>query len=462
MSKLWGGRFSKKSDPLADQFSFSIAYDERLAKYDIEGSIAHAQMLGKCKIIPAQDAKKIVAGLKKIYAQVMSGKFKYDAKQEDIHTNIQDVLKKIAGASADKLHTARSRNDQVVLDVRLYCRSEIIKMINGITVLQKTILSFADKNKDVIIPAYTHLQAAQVVLLAHHMLAYIEMLERDKSRLKNAYERVNCMPLGSCALSGTTLPIDRAYVAKQLGFKTMTNNSIDAVSDRDFVLETLSALSLVAMHLSRISEDLILWVTQEFNFIELDMAFCTGSSIMPHKKNPDTLELIRGTTGKIYGHLLNALNLMKALPLTYNRDMQLDKPPLFDSVDTVKQMVELLAKIFATLKVKKDQAKRSIINESFFTVDLMEYMIQHGVSYREAHDIVGKMVKECLDKGNKLSQLTLDQLRKYSPKISGDVKKVFSAQASIAAKKSFGSTNPQMVNAQLRSWKAKLHASFSL
>ena len=462
MSKLWGGRFSKKSDPLADQFSFSISYDERLARYDIEGSIAHAQMLGKCKIIPAQDAKKIIAGLKKIYAKVLSGKFKFDASQEDIHTNIQDILKKLAGPSADKLHTARSRNDQVVLDVRLYCRAEIVKMMQGITALQKTILSFADKNKDVIIPAYTHLQAAQVVLLAHHMLAYVEMLERDKTRLQDAYKRVNSMPLGSCALSGTTLPIDRMYVAKKLGFSAVTNNSIDAVSDRDFIVETLSALSVIAMHLSRISEDLILWVTHEFNFIELDMAFCTGSSIMPHKKNPDTLELIRGTTGKIYGHLLNALNLMKALPLTYNRDMQLDKPPLFDSIDTVKQMVELLAKIFTTLKVKKDFAKKAIANESFFTVDLMEYLIRQNVSYRDAHDIVGKMVKECLDQGKKLSELSADQLKKYSPKLSTDIKKIFCAHNSINARKSLGSTNPKMVSSQLAIWKAKLNASFSI
>lgn len=458
MSKLWGGRFSKKSDPLADQFSFSLSYDKRLAKHDIAGSIAHAEMLGKCKIIPAKDAQKIVSGLKKIQAQVASSKFKFSDTDEDVHTNIQNVLKKLIGAEADKLHTARSRNDQVVLDMRMYCKEEIDKIVKKLTDLQKTILGFAFKNKDVIIPAYTHLQAAQVVMLAHHMLAYVEMLERDKVRFLDIKKRVDVMPLGSCALSGTTLPIDRVFVAKKLKFTAVSQNSIDAVSDRDFIVEILSALSIVSMHLSRISEDLILWVTHEFNFIEIDMAFCTGSSIMPHKKNPDTLELIRGTTGKIYGNLFAALNLMKALPLTYNRDMQLDKPPLFDSVDTVEQMVDLLAKIFATLKVKNFVAQKAIVNEAFFTVDLMEYLIKKGISYRQAHDTIGRMIKECPDTGKKLSSLTPAELAKYSHAFSADIKGILCAAASVKAKKSLGSTNPILVKKQLMIWKKKLHA----
>lgn len=459
MSKLWGGRFSKKSDPLADQFSFSLSYDKRLAKHDIAGSIAHATMLGTCKIIPAKDAQKIVHGLKKLQAQVAANKFKFNDTDEDVHTNIQNALKKLIGPEADKLHTARSRNDQVVLDVRMYCKEEIDKIVKKLTDLQKTILSFALKHSDVIIPAYTHLQAAQVVMLAHHMLAYVEMLERDKTRLLNIKTRVDVMPLGSCALSGTTLPIDRAFVAKQLKFAAVAQNSIDAVSDRDFIVEILAALSIVSMHLSRMSEDLILWVTHEFNFIEIDMAFCTGSSIMPHKKNPDTLELIRGTTGKIYGNLFAALNLMKALPLTYNRDMQLDKPPLFDSVDTVEQMVDLLAKIFTTLKVKNFIAQKAIVNEAFFTVDLMEYLIKKGVSYRHAHDTIGRMIKECPDKGKKLSSLTLAELKKYSDAFSSDIKGILNASASVKAKKSLGSTNPALVKKQLITWKKKLHPS---
>ncbi|MFA6379166.1 MAG: argininosuccinate lyase [Candidatus Omnitrophota bacterium] len=458
MSKLWGGRFSKKSNPLADQFSFSISYDKRLAKYDVEGSIAHAEMLGKCHIIPKKDAAKIVQGLKKIYAQIVTNKFSFNLSDEDIHTNIQNALKKLIGAQADKLHTARSRNDQVALDIRLYCKNEIDCLTTKIIQLQKTVVSFAEKNKDVIIPAYTHLQAAQVVLLSHHMLAYVEMLERDKARLADAKKRVDLMPLGSCALSGTTLAIDRVYVAKKLRFSAVSQNSIDAISDRDFIIELLSVLSLVAMHLSRISEDLILWVTHEFNFIEIDMAFCTGSSIMPHKKNPDTLELIRGTTGKIYGNLVAMLNLMKGLPLTYNRDMQLDKPPLFDSVDTIEQMVDLLSNMFTTLKVKKENAKKAIINDVFFTVDLMEYLIQKNVSYRDAHDIIGKMVKECLDHNKKLSDLSECDLKKYSKEFSLDAKKIFCAKNSVNAKKSLGSTNPLFVKKQLTTWKKKLNA----
>ncbi len=458
MSKLWGGRFTKKSSKLADDFSFSISYDKCLAKYDVAGSIAHAQMLGKCKIISKKDSDKIVSGLKKIQKQILGGKFKFDAKAEDIHTNIQNVLKKQIGSAADKLHTARSRNDQIALDIRLYCLDQIALLFKGINNLQSSILGFALKNKDVIVPAYTHLQSAQVVLLAHHMLAYVEMLQRDKARLLDAGERLDLSPLGSCALSGTTLKTDRDFVAKKLGLKGICENSIDAVSDRDFVIEIISSLSIAAMHLSRISEDLILWVTNEFNFIDIDGAFCTGSSIMPHKKNPDILELIRGTTGKIYGNLSEILSLMKSLPLTYNRDMQLDKPPLFESIDTVKQMLEVLAALFKGVKIKKESINKKTENEALFSVDIMEYLIKKGVSYREAHDTIGKIVKECLDENQKISDLSIQQLKSYSPKFSNDVKKLLNAKASVVSKKSAGSTNPSLVHNQLLKWKKKLNA----
>jgi len=458
MSKLWGGRFSKKSNKLADHFSFSISYDKCLAKYDVAGSIAHADMLGKCKIIPKKDANKIVNGLKRIEKQILSGKFKYDLKAEDIHTNIQSTLKKLIGEAADKLHTARSRNDQIALDVRLYCREEVKLTISALTSLQKAILSFASKNKEVIVPAYTHMQSAQVILLAHQMLAYVEMFDRDIARLKDAQARAEVMPLGSCALSGTTLPIDRVFVAKKLGFKSVSPNSIDGVSDRDFIIEIISALSIIAMHLSRVSEDLIIWVTSEFDFIDIDAAFCTGSSIMPHKKNPDILELIRGTTGTIYGNLSSILNLMKGLPSTYNRDMQLDKPPLFESVETTKEMLVLMAKLFSGLKVKKESLENGIKNEAMFSVDLMEYLIRKGVSYREAHDTIGKMVKTCLDKNKKISQMSMEEMLKYSKTFSADAKKLLNPLASITAKKSFGSTNPKLVEKQLLKWKSKLHA----
>ncbi|MDE2027015.1 MAG: argininosuccinate lyase [Candidatus Omnitrophica bacterium] len=458
MSKLWGARFNKKSDPLADRFTFSIGYDHRLAKYDCLGSMAHAQMLAKQGIIPQADGVKIVAGLKKILKQIEAGRFNFDTKAEDIHTDIQNRLKDLVGKPADKLHTARSRNDQVVLDMKLYCRHELVQLMASVGILQNSILGFARKNKDVIIPAYTHLQAAQVVLLAHHMLAYIEMLERDKARLLDCAKRSDSLPLGACALSGTSLKTDRAYVAKLLGFGRVAANSMDVVSDRDFIVETISACAMIATHLSRIAEDLILWATREFNLVDIDAGFCTGSSIMPHKKNPDVLELIRGSSAKVVGHLTEIHVLLKGLPYTYNRDLQLDKPPLFDSVDTTKFMLLVLSRIFETLKVRKEAAVRQTADESFFTVDVMDYLVKKGVSYRQAHDILGCMVRDCLDRSKAISSLTIDELRKYSPVFGGDVKNLFNPGMSVKIKSSFGSTNPKLVEQQLKTWSKKLHA----
>jgi argininosuccinate lyase len=458
MTKLWGARFDKKSDWLADLFTFSISYDHRLAKYDVVGSIAHARMLAKQRIIPKTDAAKIIAGLEKILVKIETGKFKFDPKAEDIHTEIQNQLKALVGKPADKLHTARSRNDQVVLDMKLYCKDEIAQLTAAINYLQKAVLDFANKNKDVIVPAYTHLQAAQVVLLAHHMLAYVEMLERDKTRLIDCAKRADSMPLGACALSGTSLKTDRAYLAKLLGFSRVAANSMDAVSDRDFIVETISDCALVSTHLSRVAEDLILWATKEFDLVDIDSSFCTGSSIMPHKKNPDVLELIRGSSAKIIGNLTQIHVLLKGLPLTYNRDLQLDKPALFGSVDTAKFMLLLLAKIFASMKVKKDNAAKRVLDESFFTVDVMDYLVKKGVSYRDAHDILGRMVRDCLDKGRPLSSLSTAELKKYSARLDADVKKLFNAQVSVKIKSSLGSTNPGMVAQQLNQWGKKLHA----
>ncbi len=449
MSKLWGARFDGKTSKLADKFTFSISYDHRLAKYDVIGSIAHAQMLSKQGIIPKADAQKIVAGLTKILAEIEAGKFKYDPKAEDIHSDIQTRLKKLIGAPADKLHTARSRNDQVVLDVKLYCWDELEQIIAAATSLQQAIVKFAKANKDVIIPAYTHLQSAQVVLLAHHMLAYVEMLERDKGRLQDCLKRVNSMPLGSCALSGTSLKTDRAYVAKLLGFASVAQNSMDVVSSRDFIAEAISACAIMAVNISRISEDLILWATKEFDYVDIDWSMCTGSSIMPHKKNPDVLELLRGTTAKMIAHVTEILTLTKALPLTYNRDLQLDKPVLFDTVETSKDSLLVLAALFQGLKVKKASVAARINDESFFTVDLMDHMITQGVSYRDAHDKVGVMVKESLDKGKKLSE---------HPSVPKAVKNLFNPQMSVKIKISLGSTNPILVEKQLALWSKKIHA----
>ncbi len=456
MSKLWGARFNKKSDPWADLFTFSISYDHRLAKYDIVGSIAHARMLAKQGIIPKTDAAKIIAGLKKILLQIDTGKFRYDPRAEDIHTDIQNRLKLIIGKPADKLHTARSRNDQVVLDMKLYCRHETVELIKTVTFLQKSILGFAKNNKDVIIPAYTHLQAAQVVLLAHHMLAYVEMLERDKGRLLDSAKRADTLPLGSCALSGTSFKTDRAYVAKLLGFSRVSANSMDAVSDRDFIVEMISACAMVSTHLSRMAEDLILWATKEFGLVDIDSSFCTGSSIMPHKKNPDVLELVRGSSAKVTGYLTQIHVLLKGLPLTYNRDLQLDKQVLFDSVYTVKMSLIVMARIFSSLKVKKASAIQRTWDENFFTVDVMDYLVKKGISNRDAHDILGKMVKDCLDQGKEISSLSAGELKKYSPALGADVKKLLNPEMSVKIKSSLGSTNPNLVKKQLDFWVKKL------
>ena len=456
MTKLWGSRFNKGTSKLADKFTFSIGYDYRLVKYDIFGSIAHAQMLGKCGIIPDKDSSAIVTGLQKILKKIDEGKWMFDSSEEDIHSNVQSELKKLIGSPADKLHTARSRNDQVVLDVKMYCKDQINRMISGITDLQKSILNFAQNNQQVIIPAYTHLQAAQVVLLSHHLLAYVEMLERDKSRLHGCWKRTDILPLGSCALSGSSLPTDRKFVARKLGFFQVSANSMDAVSDRDFIVEFISDMAIVAMHLSRVSEDLMVWATKEFNFIDIDWSYCTGSSIMPHKKNPDVVELMRGASSQFPGALVEILMLLKGLPLTYNRDMQLDKPVLFRSVEAMNDMLGVMSGLFANIAVKKDVVAKRINDEAFFSVDVMEYLIKKGVSYREAHDTVGTMVKECLDQGKKLSSLSVLQLKRYSKYLNADVKKLLNPQMSVRIKKSFGSTNPQMVKKQISVWEKRL------
>ena len=455
-SKLWGSRFTGTLSKLSEKFTFSISYDAKLALYDCIASIAHAEMLGSQGIINKKDASAIVKGLHKILNDVEKGLFKADPAAEDIHSDIQAQLRALVGKPADCLHTARSRNDQVVTDVRLYCLNHLEQIQAMVDVLQISIVKFADKNSDVIIPAYTHLQTAQVVLLAHHMLAYVEMLERDKGRFSDAARRTSVNTLGACALSGTTLNIDRAMVSEKLGFDKTSANSIDAVSDRDFLIEIVSAIAITGMHLSRICEDLIIWVTSEFNFISIDDAFCTGSSIMPHKKNPDVLELVRGTSSKFPGHLMELLVLMKGLPLTYNRDMQMDKPALFDCVETLEDMLALMAELFGGITVKKDVLAGRVNAEHFFSVDILDYLVRKGMTYRDAHDTVGVMVKECLDRGKKIADLPVEQLKKYSSLLELDVKYLLNPEVSIKGKKSLGSTNPQMVRAQINVWKKRL------
>ncbi|MFA5090945.1 MAG: argininosuccinate lyase [Candidatus Omnitrophota bacterium] len=456
MAKLWGTRFAKATSALADRFTSSIAFDKRLAVYDILGSIAHAKMLGRQKIIPGKDASNIVRGLKGLLVDLKKGRFKFDRNAEDIHSNVQDLLLKKIGPAAHKLHTGRSRNDQIALDVKIYLKEEAALVTRLVASLQRAILKFARADKRVIIPGYTHLQVAQCVLLSHHLLAYIEALERDKERLKDTFKRTDLMPLGSCALSGTSLPIDRDYVRRELGFTGLTDNSIDSVSDRDFVIEMLACLSILAIHLSRIAEDLILWSTKEFNFLDIDFSFCTGSSIMPHKKNPDVLELIRGSVGKIQGNLSSVLILMKGLPFSYNRDMQLDKPPLFDAIDAVKDMLGIFIPLFGNIRVNKEVVAARLMDESLFSVDIVEHLIKKGLSYRQAHDVVGRLVRDCLDKGRKISSLSNEQLKKYSPKLGPEVRGILDAWASVNLKTSYGGTNSRLVARQLEKWDRRL------
>ena len=456
--KMWGTRFPKKTNALVDKFTSSISFDKRLAKYDVLGSIAHARMLGKNRIIPFKDSQSIVKGLDSILKEVKSGRFKFDPQAEDIHSNIQDALFKKIGKAAHKLHTARSRNDQIVLDMKMYIKDEVKSLVGLVVWLQKSILKFAKDNSKIIIPSYTHLQVAQCVLFAHHMLAYLEGLERDKERLIEAGERADEMPLGSCALSGTGLPIDREYVKEQLDFEELTQNSIDSVSDRDFIIEILADLAILTIHFSRIAEDLILWSTKEFNFIDIDFSFCTGSSIMPHKKNPDVLELIRASAGKIHGDLSSVLTLLKGLPFSYNRDLQLDKPALFDAIDTVKEILEVFTQLFKNISLNEDVIALRLEDESLFSVDIVEHLIRKGLSYREAHDIVGRMIKDCLDKGKKISSLGNHELKKYSVKLEPDVKRILNAWASVSSKTSHGGTSPKTVKKQLKLWSKKLNA----
>lgn len=455
--KLWGARFKKSTSKIADKFTSSISFDKRLALYDIKGSIAHVKMLGKCKIISKADSKRIVSGLKALLTQLQAGKFRFDDTCEDIHTNITNALKKKIGKVSDKLHTARSRNDQVVLDIKMYCKDIIDDLRYEVVLLEKEILKFAKRNIDCILPAYTHLQPAQAVLLAHYMLAYLEMLERDKARLHTAKKLCDVMPLGSCALTGTSLPIDRIFVAKELGFSKVTENSIDTVSDRDFILDFLSALTILAIHLSRIAEDLILWSTKEFAFLDIDWALCTGSSIMPHKKNPDCLELLRGSSGKIQSDFSAVLIMLKGLPLSYNRDMQLDKEPLFDAVERIDGMLEIFQEIFKAIEVNKQSLIDKLKDESLYSVDIMEYLILKGLSYRVAHDTVGRLVKSTLDKGKKISGLTLKELKKFSKLFDSNVYKLLNAKTSVNRKTVYGGTAKKNVLKALKRMTSKIN-----
>ncbi len=455
MKKLWAGRFKEETEKTVESFSESVSFDARLWKYDIEGSIAHVKMLAWQKIIPQKDAALIMKGLLEIEAEIQSGKFKFRESLEDVHMNIEYALIKKIGDAGGKIHTARSRNDQVALDMRLYLREEIGNILKLIKGFQKVIVSSADKHIDVIMPGYTHLQRAQPVLLSHHLLAYYEMLERDRGRFDDCLSRTNVMPLGAAALSGTTFPIDRKYVARLLKFPAVSENSIDTVSDRDFVIEFISASSILMTHLSRLAEEFIIWNSEEFRFIELPDAFTTGSSIMPQKKNPDVLELTRGRTGRVYGHLVSLLTVMKALPLAYNRDMQEDKEPAFDTVDTVKSCITVLTRMFPKVRFNRKAMNEATLSGFLTATDIAEYLVKKGMPFREAHSVTGRIVKHCSDRNIALAELGIDNLKKFSKLIGRDISHHIKVETSVHEKKSYGGTSKKLVQSRIKKIKSR-------
>ena len=443
--KLWGGRFSGETHKQVEAFTASIHFDRRLAPYDIAGSIAHARMLGKCGLLSKAEAEAIVLGLTEIGEEIAQGRFRYDVALEDIHTHVERRLIEKIGDAGGKLHTARSRNDQVALDLRLYLRDAIGKVQEQLRTLQGVLVQQAEVHLGTVMPGYTHLQRAQPVLLAHHLLAYFEMFQRDRERFADCLGRVNVLPLGAGALAGTTLPIDRAYVAKLLDFPQVARNSIDAVSDRDFAIEFLACCALLAMHLSRLAEELVLWASAEFAFVELPDAFTTGSSIMPQKKNPDVAELMRGRTGRVYGALISLLTLLKGLPLSYNRDLQEDKEPVFDATDTIQHILEVLPPMLSAMTFRPERMREAASSGFLNATDLADYLVRKEVPFREAHEIVGRIVRECLETKERLEDLSIARLRRYSPAFGPDVAKFISLDACVERRRSEGGTSSRLV-----------------
>jgi len=438
------GRFDKDTDKLVAEYTASIPFDWQLYPYDIFGSIAHARMLAKQGIISPEEVEIIQKGLESIGEEIEGGKFRFKPELEDIHMSIEARLIEKVGEVGGKLHTARSRNDQVALDLRLFARGAITNTLTGLREFQQVIIGLAEANQDVIIPGYTHLQPAQPVLLAHHLLAYFEMLQRDVDRFKDCLKRTDVMPLGSGALAGVTYNIDREFLARELGFSQISQNSMDAVSDRDFVVEYEAAASLCMMHLSRLAEEIILWSSAEFDFVELDDAFATSSSIMPQKKNPDVAELVRGKTGRVYGKLMALLVTLKALPLAYNRDMQEDKEGFFDTVGTVLFTLEVFAGMVKTLKVKAENTGQAAKRGYVLATDLADYLVKKGEAFRTAHEIVARLVSYAVEQGKSFSQLSLDEYKKFSPRFEDDVYSI-TVESSIAARDVIGGTAPRQV-----------------
>ena len=450
------GRFQQSLSEVARRYSESVSFERRLYRHDIAGSIAHAAALAKAGIVSAAEQKQIEAGLREIEKEIDSGKFQWDASLEDVHMNIESALTKKIGETGAKLHTARSRNDQIALDLRLYVKDQINRTSSQIKKLQTSLLDLAGKNVDVVMPGYTHLQRAQPILFAHYLLGQVEAFARDVERLDNGLERTDVLPLGSGALAGSTIVLDRALIARELGFARVSQNSLDAVSDRDFVCEFLFCLAMIGMHLSRVSEDLIIWSTIEFDFVEFSEGFSTGSSLMPQKKNPDMAELTRGKIGRLYGNLISILTTLKALPSSYNRDLQEDKEALFDSVDTISAALELCTAMLPELKINRERMEEAASDPNLLATDLAEYLVGKGMAFREAHEMVGKLVANVIDKGTKLNAIALADLKKLSPLFGVDIADVFDVRRSLAARRAIGAPSPENVKAQIKSWRNQL------
>ncbi len=448
--KLWNGRFSEKTDKMVEDFTSSIDIDKRLYSYDIEGSIAHCRMLAKASIISDTDALALIEGLGLIKREIERGEFRFDKSLEDIHMHIETRLIEKVGKVAQKLHTARSRNDQVVLDVRMYLRAETLNTVKYLVKLSRVMVGLAKTYIDVVLPGYTHLQRAQPVLLSHHFMAYYEMFSRDIDRFNDGLRRINVLPLGSAAMAGTTYPIDREYTAQLLGFPKVSANSIDAVSDRDFIIEFLSAASICMVHLSRMSEELILWSSSEFGFIELPDSFATGSSIMPQKKNPDVPELVRGKTGRVFGDLISLLTMMKSLPLSYNRDMQEDKTALFQTVDILKKCIEIYIKMLPKLKINREVMEQATSKGFLNATDMADYLVASGMPFRQAHGCVGEAVAYALSQKKELHELTLNELKSFSSHIKKDIFQILTTDRMINRRKSIGGTALECVKAAIK------------
>lgn len=447
--KAWSGRFAGKENPLMERFNASIGVDMRLYAHDIEGSLVHAMMLKRIGILSADDFKKIDSGLRQVLGEINSGSFKFSVEQEDIHMAVESRLTQIIGPVGGKVHSARSRNDQVALDTRLYASDMSLIMAGRILRLQTVLIELAEKNVDTVLPGYTHLQRAQPILFAHHLLAYVEMLDRDWDRFMTTIERLDACPLGAGALAGSPIPIDREFVAEELGFATPTHNSLDTVADRDFLLDFLSAAAIAMMHLSRLSEELVLWSSQEFGFIRLPDDFCTGSSMMPQKVNPDAPELIRGKTGRVYGALMSLLTTMKGLPLAYNKDMQEDKEPFFDAHDTLADCLDVLIAMLPGVQVNKERMRLATKEGFLLATDAADYLVKKGLPFREAHEVVGKLVRLAIEKKCGLEDLSLAELREESKLFDKDVAEVLNVENSINARASYGGTAKSQVKKQI-------------